>query len=315
VALALALVTAAPVIVTMGAGPAGATPIGAHAARAVAAPAQAPSEPRVTAQPTPTPTPTAEPTRHPARTGLARAAADAAEDAAAESTDIGVAVLDRATGQTAVAGRGSEPYYTASLSKVVLAVDVLDRGRRDGLAASASASDLSLIRRALGPSDDNAMNALWSRFDGADAADRMSDRLGLARTSGPRDPSQWGEMSVPATDTVRIWQHILDEMPAADRDVLISAMAAAPARANDGFDQSYGLLSPAVDGPGGPGAVAKQGWMCCFSGKYYMHSTGAVGADQRFLVALLTRVPRGPGWGAARQELTRIATAAVQALG
>jgi hypothetical protein len=91
-------------------------------------------------------------------------------------------------------------------------------------------------------------------------------------------------------------------------------MDAAPPTAADGFPQTFGLLAPAVDGPGGPGAVAKQGWMCCFSGKYYMHSTGTVGPDHRFIVALLTRLPRAPGWEAARQELTRIATAAVQAV-
>lgn len=40
--------------------------------------------------------------------------------------------------------------------------------------------------------------------------------------------------------------------------------------------------------------------MCCFSGIYYMHSSGAVGEDQRFLVTLLTRIPRAPGgWDAA----------------
>lgn len=54
--------------------------------------------------------------------------------------------------------------------------------------------------------------------------------------------------------------------------------------------------------------------MCCIAGERYLHSTGAVGADQRFLVALLTRVPRGAGWHTAHQELTGIATETVRAL-
>jgi hypothetical protein len=245
------------------------------------------------------------------RSGLARAAVDAAQGVAGSATELAVAVLDRETGELALGARGGEPYYTASLSKVLLAVDVLDRRRLDGLAVGDA--DLALLHRALGPSDDSAMNALWNRFDGAGGIGRVGSRVGLTGTTGPRDPSQWGEVSMSAEDTVRTWQYVLEDMPAADRNLLVSAMDAAPARAADGFDQSFGLLAPAVDGPGAPGAVAKQGWMCCFSGKYYLHSTGAVGGERRFLMALLTRVPRAPGWEAAREELTRIATAAAQA--
>ena len=81
-------------------------------------------------------------------------------------------------------------------------------------------------------------------------------------------------------------------------------MAAAPSTAKDGFDQAFGLLSPDIRGDGS-GAVAKQGWMCCFSGQYYLHSAGAVGPEKRFLVVLLTRQPRTKGWPAARTEHDR----------
>ena len=135
-----------------------------------------------------------------------------------------------------------------------MAVDVLDRRRLEGLPVSDA--DLALLQRALGPSDDAAMSALWDRFDGPGAARRMTARLGLTGTIAPRDPSQWGEMSVPAVDMVRIWQYVLDEVPAVDRDLLISAMAAAPTLASDGFDQAFGLLSPAVDGS----AAAQARW-------------------------------------------------------
>jgi hypothetical protein len=243
--------------------------------------------------------------------GLARAAVAAAEAAADPSSELAVAVHDRATGESAVGERGTQPYFTASLAKVVVAVDVLDRRRFDGLAIGADDVEL---RRALGPSDDSAMNALWTRFDGPGAAARVARRLGLAGTGAPPDPSQWGEMSVSATDVVRIWRYVLDELPAADRTLLISAMDAAPDIARDGFDQAFGLLAPAVRGPDGPGAVAKQGWMCCLAGRSYLHSSGVVGADDRFVVVLLTRQPRGSGWAAARRELTGAATAAVRAL-
>lgn len=234
----------------------------------------------------------------------------AAEAAAADSTELAVAVLDRETGEVAGGARAGEPYRTASLSKVVVAVDVLDRRRTEGLAVGEG--DLDLLRRALGPSDDAAMNELWARFDGAGAPARLTRSLGLVATTAPGQPGRWGEMLVPAVDTVRVWRHILDEMPAADRDLLVSAMDAAPAVARDGFDQAFGLLDPQIRGPGD--TVAKQGWMCCFSGDYYLHSSGTVGPDQRYLVALLSRIPRGPGWQAARDEVTEVADAAVGAL-
>ena len=231
---------------------------------------------------------------------------------AADRTQLGVAVLDRFTGELAVGARGSETFLTASLSKIVIAVDIIDRRRHDGLAVSEN--DLELLRRALGPSDDGAMNVLWTRFDGPGAAARVSQRAGLTNTRAPRDHSQWGEMSTTAADLTQLWRYVLDDMPPEDAEFIIDAIAAAPPIARDGFDQRFGLLASEITGPGGPGAIAKQGWMCCFSGQYYLHSVGAVGPNHRFLVTVLARLPRS-GWAAARTELTTIARAAVRDLG
>lgn len=248
----------------------------------------------------------------PARTGMAAAAVTAAEAVAGAGTELGVAVFDRATGEMAVGGRGAEPFYTASLAKVVVAVDVLDRRRLDGLPVDDDAVDL--IRRALGPSDDDAMNALWSRFDGPGAAERVAQRAHLEHTTAPDDPSQWGEMAMAAVDMVRVWHYVLDEVPASERELLVSAMDGSPAIAADGFDQMYGLEAVSPEGAGRPGVVAKQGWMCCFGRVVYLHSAGLVGSDNRFVVALLSRMPRDPGWDVARGELSTIADAAVHAL-
>lgn len=247
----------------------------------------------------------------PAPDGRPAAAVTAAEGAAAASTQLGVAVLDRVTGEMAVGRRGDEPIYTASEAKIVLVVDMLDRRRLEGLAVDDRS--LELVARALSRSDDSAMNALWTRFDGAAAAGRVAQRLGLTGTSNPEETGQWGQMEVSASDTVRIWRHVLEEMPAADRDLVMTDLRAATPTGADGFDQSFGLLDPAVRGP--RAAVAKQGWMCCFSGQYYLHTAGSIGTDQRYLVAFLTRVPRAGGWPAARRELDGIVAAAAGALG
>lgn len=316
VPLVAALVLAVQFIVTDGGGPVRAAIVARAAASAAqqsepVVPPPAPALP-APAPLAPAPLAMAAPQPEPPRTGMARAAVDAAESVAPERTDFAVAVLDRDTGELALGKRGTEPFYTASLSKVVVAVDIVDRRRLEGLVVTPA--DLELLHRALSASDDGAMNALWSRFDGAGAPARVSARLGLSGTTAPSDPSQWGEMSVPAVDHVRIWQYILDAEPSTERTLLISAMQSAPATARDGFDQAFGLLAPEIRGADGTGSVAKQGWMCCFSGRYYLHSAGAVGADDRYLVALLARIPRGVGWEPARQQLDSIATAAVQAL-
>ncbi len=247
----------------------------------------------------------------PAPQGLARAAVAAAQARAAGSTQLGVAVLDRLTGELEVNDRGGEPFYTASLSKLVVAVDVLHRRRFEGLAVTEA--DLDLIERALGPSDDAAMSALWDRFDGAGASARVAQRLGIGGITAPRRVGQWGEVEVTPAAYAALLRHVLEGMPRNDGERVVADLDAAPDVARDGFDQAFGLLAPAVRR--GPGAVAKQGWMCCFSGQYYLHSAGVVGADRRFVTVLLTRVPAADGPGAARAELTAITGGAVAALG
>src|SRR5690349_15801467 len=124
----------------------------------------------------------------PAQRGLAQAAVDAAEQRASSGTELGVAVLDRTTDELAVGSLGHERFYTASLAKLIVIVDVLCRHRTEGL--QVTDADRQLFARALGPSDDSAMSALWDRFDGAGAPARVSARLGLEGTSAPRRTGQ-----------------------------------------------------------------------------------------------------------------------------
>lgn len=235
------------------------------------------------------------------RAGSAVAAA-AAGDAVATATPgvtLGVAVRDRATGETAVGAAGALPMYSASLVKIVVAVDVLQR-RRTGLPVSPQA--IELIHRSLGPSDDQAMNALWVRFDGPGAVGRVAAQLGLAETRTPQDPSQWGEALLSARDAVTLYDHVLTGMPAGDRELIIGALGSAPAVATDGFDQAFGLRAAAP-------VPSKQGWMCCQGGRITLHSVGAADPDRRFVVALLSSQPRSAGYDGARSAVTTVAAA------
>jgi hypothetical protein len=254
------------------------------------------------------------------RQGLADAAVAAAEavsggggfaDGPASAAPPGstIAVLDRLTSEVAVGAGAEAGVLSASLSKLVLAVDMADRRRAEGI--TIGDVDVRLLQRALGPSDDAAMSALWSRFDGPGAAERVSARLDLDGLATPRDPSQWGEMVVTASAMLQVWEHLLDDVAEEDRELLVGAMAAAPARATDGFDQAFGLLSPDLSIEVG---AAKQGWMCCIGGRYHLHSTGIVGSDDRFVLAVLTTTPAGRGWATARDLIDRMVAAATEAL-
>lgn len=238
---------------------------------------------------------------------LARApAAVAAVDALAAGMPgvrLAVAVFDRERGEFVPGRAAADPVYSASLVKIIVAVDMLQRQRSGG--PSLRPREIDLIRRVLGPSDDRAMNQLWSRFDGIGAVQRVSGQLGLVATRQPADRSQWAETMVSAADVVTLYRHVLTGMPAADRDLIMSSIEAVPPVAADGFDQVFGLVGTGDRAT----VVAKQGWMCCHNGRFTLHSTGLLGAEGRYVVALLSTQPRGVGWEASRENLTAAAGA------
>lgn len=208
-------------------------------------------------------------------------------------SDVGVAVMDLDSGQV-VSEQGDQPFYSASLSKLILAVDALQQ--------PLSADDEDLIHRALSASDDNAMDVLWTRFDGMDAIGRVATEAGLTGTHAPDDPSQWGEVVITANDMVRLYQYILGSPV---RDTIVAALSSAPATAADGFDQAFGLL-------GVTGIYAKQGWMYYLPSDVYLHSAGVL--DNRYAVAVLTTNPTG-SWTTARQSIDAVTKAVLAKLG
>ncbi|MFS8103739.1 class A beta-lactamase-related serine hydrolase [Lentzea alba] len=212
--------------------------------------------------------------------------------AAGGASDVGVAVMDTESGQV-VSQNGDLPFYSASLSKLILAVDALQQPLSD--------ADQDLIHRALSASDDNAMDVLWTRFDGMDAIGRVATEAGLTGTHAPDDPSQWGEVVITANDMVKLYDYILGSPV---RDPIVAALSSAPATAADGFNQAFGLL-------GVTGVYAKQGWMYYLPSDVYLHSAGVL--DGRYAVAVLTTSPTG-SWTTARQAINNVASAVLERL-
>ncbi|TDC95058.1 hypothetical protein E1161_05320 [Saccharopolyspora aridisoli] len=237
----------------------------------------------------------AKPTGAPAAT-----AASVDQQAAAQRNPLGVAVLDRATGEVAYGRAGMRPMHSASLSKVIVAVELLERRR-------VTPQDRFAMRRALGPSDDEAMNALWDRYGGASLITASANRLKLQQTRPPDDPGRWGDTVTSARDIAAVYQHLLARMPAADREFVLDALHAAPRRAADGVNQGFGLM--AMDAQ-----AVKSGWMCCQTGKVWVHSAGVVDPGRRYVVALLSGQPSSVGYGKAVEDITEVARTAVTRL-
>lgn len=234
----------------------------------------------------------------------------AAEGAAPDGMTLGVAVLDVNTGELVAGSDGERRFMAASLTKLILAVDILDQHRAEG--RPLDAEDRDLVGRALSSSDDNAMNALWGRHDGAGGVGRVADRLGLTASLPPGSAEMWGDAEVTAADMAGLCRYVLRDMAPEDAAVIVGALSAAAPVATDGFAQDYGLLHQGAS----PRHYAKQAWVEYAPAGYLLHSVG-VAYDTRtghaYAVALLSIQPYTSGQEA-RDRLSSVAAAAMAVL-
>jgi hypothetical protein len=228
-----------------------------------------------------------------------------AVQAANPGTQIGAAVLDRKTGMLALGTDGATPFYSASVVKLYTVVAILHRVDAGNL--TLSATDRDDIQRALVASDDNAMDALWVKFGGAQTVSQTISLVGLKDSRPPADPSQWGETKISARDVTAVYNYVLTSMSPAGRNTIMSALGHAQDKGADGFDQAFGLIAP----PRQSNVAAKQGWMWINS-DFDLHTTGVLGSDDRYVVVILSENPANAGSAAARTIVNK-ATAAAEA--
>ncbi|MBN9111266.1 MAG: hypothetical protein J0I34_21080 [Pseudonocardia sp.] len=114
---------------------------------------------------------------------------------------------------------------------------------------------------------------------------------------------------ISARDVVAVYDDVLTGLSPASRAVVLDALGAATPEGADGFDQAFGLLDPEQGG----GADAKQGWMYLGT-DLYLHSTGLVGTDDRFVVAVLTVGPASAGADVGRRVGDQAVAAALAPL-
>jgi hypothetical protein len=222
-----------------------------------------------------------------ATVGLDVRAREAAAEAAQDGADISFTVLDRNTGRTVSGGDGA-PFPIASVSKLFIADDLLlqvAKGQRQMTPEERQSFDVMLRS-----SDDSAAEVFWGEGGGSAIVGRVSSRYGLRSTSAPYDGNWWNTMSTTA-DLVRYYDMLLDGaggLPADQAALILGDLSKSTPTGADGYPQRFGI----PDGLFAEPVAVKQGWMCCWNGGNWLHmTTGVIGADQRFVMAMASLQP------------------------
>ena len=208
---------------------------------------------------------------------------------------VGLALWDTGTGELLASVNGDRQFYTASVVKLLMALDVLHTG---GWHAPGDAQR-ARIAAMLSASADDAADAYWHAGGRGAIVTRMATLMNLPDTTPPRVSDQWEMTRTTPNDLVTAYRYLTTEVPPEAREPVLDGLATTRARAADGFPQHFGL----PDGlPGLPYAV-KQGWME-ISRSVVLNTTGLAGEDYRYVAVLLTELPRGTGFPTGRAALT-----------
>jgi hypothetical protein len=232
--------------------------------------------------PTPSPSPTGPSPEELAkikRAGQVKALNTALTAYAKTVPEFSVAVLDRKTGQR-YSFRGTEKYETASIVKVqVLACLLLtaqDAGR------SLTSSELSLAKRMIRASDNEATTDLFGQLGRSAAVSRTNKRLGLTST---KVNNSWGLTRTTVNDQVKLLSQLVDAkspLNVKSRKLAFSLMSTVEP------DQNWGV--PAVASAGDVTTV-KNGWLSRSTegGRWIINTVGRVtGDDTDVSVAVLS---------------------------
>ena len=237
-------------------------------------------------------------------TGLADRERQATADAAKSGADITVAVLDRNTGQLVTNGNGTT-IAIASVVKLFIADDLLlqvSKGQTE-----LSPSDRKSLDVMLRASDDSAAEVFWNRSGGSAIIDRVVTRYGLGSTRAPGN-GRWFNTISTATDLVRYYDMMLagtGGLPPEQASIILSNLAASTPTAPDGmvpggvYPQRFGIPEGLYAEP----VAVKQGWMCCVGSDWMHLSTGVIGPDRRYAMAISSMQPASAG--AARENPTK----------
>ncbi|GAA3217902.1 hypothetical protein GCM10010468_41010 [Actinocorallia longicatena] len=213
---------------------------------------------------------------------------------------------------------------SASVVKLLIAVDYLER--HGGRVAAADARAFGLMLRS---SDDKAATRFWNLGGKGKIITRMRKRIPLAQSAPPpaAQPGFWGYTAISALDIAKAYRYLEEKATPATRKVVLGHLRTSTPCGTDGFDQSFGIPS-AVKRPW----AVKQGWSgfgntppyACRAtaqgasftpvagpdlglGRPVLHTTGVIGAGDRYIVVVLTLNPAGASYRTSVQRITKLA--------
>ncbi|MEU6431889.1 hypothetical protein ABZ860_38820 [Microbispora sp. NPDC046973] len=237
----------------------------------------------------------------------------------------GYAVVDVTTGRTVAQRQAHHRFRSASVVKILIATDYLERHR-----GTIPAADMALLTPMLRGSDDDAATALWRRGGQGEIVRRMARRIGLTETSPPpaAKPGFWGYTAISAADIALVYRYLLRRAEPRVRDFVLGNLRKASQCARDGFDQFFGIPR-AVPRPW----AIKQGWSgygavppvkCTRAkaasyrigavtisgnpvdfGRPVLHTTGVIG--DRLIMVVLTLQPSGASFTQSAERVTKLA--------
>ena len=219
-------------------------------------------------------------------TGLDTRERQASAEAAKSGADLTVAVLDRNTGQLVTNGAGT--IAIASVVKLFIADDLLLQVSKGQ--TQLSPDDRAAFDRMLRSSDDSAAENFWNRSGGSAIINRVVARYGLTATHAPSN-GRWFNTISTVTDLVHYYDMMLagsGGLPPEQANLILSNLAASTPTAPDGmvpggvYPQRFGIPEGLYAEP----VAVKQGWMCCVGSDWLHLSTGVIGPDRRYVMAI-----------------------------
>jgi hypothetical protein len=218
---------------------------------------------------------------------------------------VGYVLRDRKTGATYRNSHAGELVWTASTIKLAMVVDLISRQRAGNIALNDS--DRSLMAAMMHSSDDDAADALWSRYGGGDHAAFNADfpRYGMTDLAPQRGFSStfpyWGFQKSTANDLDRLINYTLTGLAPADTAAIVDQLQhVAP-------DQQWGVwgAGPAMT-PGN-----KDGWSL-EQGGWVVNSVGFAGPGQRYTLAVMNSLGGDGGYDDGVATTTRLAQLLLQ---
>jgi hypothetical protein len=201
--------------------------------------------------------------------------------AASDGTSVGFVLYDRESGKELASLDADRPYYTASVVKLLIAIDEVRSNDGWALSDAGTVEDLTDM---LEGSNDAIASAFWEQNGGTAIVTRTAALIGLRQTTPPADPAEWGMAKTSAGDVVATYEYLLDVIPDEVAAPLLAALGNARNPADDGWDQYFGI----PDGLPGRSWQIKQGWMI-LRNALVLNTTGVVGG--RYVVVLMTQQP------------------------